>query len=123
MAPACPGMVIKSAGQSTDNDRMTARVFAAGRLAPRMEIGIGIGELAGRILFVVLLVAAPLLPEISSSIFEFPAVTNWWVCLPFCALFLLALLDVRHLRRIDYLNAVGNRVAGRGWGPGWSGGS
>jgi Glycosyltransferase family 87 len=85
---------------------MTARVFADGKLVPRLETGIGIGELTGRILFIALLAAAPLLPEINSSIFSFPAVTNWWVCVPFCALFLLALLDVRHLCRIYNLDLL-----------------
>lgn len=81
---------------------MAARAFSGGVRVPR----IGIGELAGRILFITLLAAAPLLPKLTCSSSSFPAVTNWWVCLPFCGLFLLALLDVRHPRRIYNLDLV-----------------
>lgn len=63
-------------------------------------------ELAARSAFVVLLATAPFLPVMKSSLFEYPAVTNWWVCLPFCALFLLALGDFRRplgLHNLDLL--------------------
>ncbi len=50
---------------------------------------------ARRALFVALLAAVPWLPHVSSNGFIYPAVTSFWVLLPFCALFLLPLLDVR----------------------------
>jgi hypothetical protein len=91
---------------------MAARVFARDVLEPR----IGLRECAARIMFVALLVAAPLLPEMTSSLFIFPAVANWWVSLPFCGLFLLALADVRHLRRLYNLDllVLGSFVVGLG---------
>ncbi len=45
--------------------------------------------------FVVLLVAAPLLPHMSSGAFDYPGVSAGWVCLPLCALLVLPLLDLR----------------------------
>ncbi|HEX3909412.1 MAG TPA: glycosyltransferase 87 family protein [Solirubrobacteraceae bacterium] len=48
-----------------------------------------------RLAYLALLVAAPLLPHLNSNAFFFPAVSNGWVCLPFCALLLLALIDLR----------------------------
>jgi hypothetical protein len=53
-----------------------------------------------------LLAAAPLLPHLSSNVFFFPAVSNGWVCLPFCALMLLPLLDLRALRRARQLDLL-----------------
>ncbi len=52
-----------------------------------------------RLLYLGLLLGAPLLPHLSSNVFFFPAVSNGWVCLPFCALLLLPLIDLRSLRR------------------------
>lgn len=69
--------VVKGSSERADTICMTTRVFASTWQMPR----IANGELVGRIVFVALLVAAPLLPEISSSLFVFPAVNNWWVCL------------------------------------------
>jgi hypothetical protein len=54
--------------------------------------------LSVRVGFAALLAAPP--PHLSSDGFEYPAVSNFWSCLPFCALFLLPLLDVRTPRRL-----------------------
>jgi hypothetical protein len=47
-----------------------------------------------RLAFVVLLGACPLLPQLGSSIRDYPAVSNAWVMLPFGGLFLLGLVDL-----------------------------
>lgn len=59
-----------------------------------------------RLAFVALLLAAPLLPHLDSGGFEFPAVSNSWVCLPFCALMLLPLIDVRAPRRLFHFDLL-----------------
>lgn len=73
-------------------------------------------ELAARGAFLVLLAAAPLLPVIQSSLFIYPAVSNWWVCLPLCALFLLALGDLHRPLRLYNLDllALGSLIAALG---------
>lgn len=63
-------------------------------------------ELAARGAFVLLLAATPLLPVMSSNFFVFPAVNNWWVCLPLCSLFLLALGDLRRPLRMFNLDLL-----------------
>jgi hypothetical protein len=62
--------------------------------------------LAARGAFVVLLAAAPLLPLMAGSFFTYPEVSNWWVCLPFCGLFLLALGDIRRPLRLYNLDLL-----------------
>jgi hypothetical protein len=69
---------------------------------PRM----GRFELAARGAFVVLLAALPFLPVISSSVFAFPAVNSWWVCLPCCCLFVLTLCDIRRPLRMYNLDLL-----------------
>jgi hypothetical protein len=78
-----------------------------------------------RAAYVVLLASAPLLPHLTSDGFEFPAVSNFWVCLPFCALFLLPLLDSSVLRGrlflldllalLSFIVALGLERPGRVW--------
>ena len=63
-------------------------------------------ELVARGAFLVLLGATPFLPEMKSSLFDWPEVSGWWVCLPFCALFLLALGDLRHPLRLHNLDLL-----------------
>lgn len=63
-------------------------------------------ELAARAAFLLLLAAAPFLPDIRSSLFDWPAVSNWWVCLPLCGLFLLALGDLRRPLRLYNLDLL-----------------
>ncbi|MHB8243646.1 MAG: glycosyltransferase 87 family protein [Solirubrobacteraceae bacterium] len=48
-----------------------------------------------RTAFAGLLLAAALVPHLSSDGFDFPAVTDFWSLLPFCGLFGLALVDLR----------------------------
>jgi hypothetical protein len=62
--------------------------------------------LAARCAFLALLVATPLLPVMRSSFFTYPAVSNWWVCLPLWALFLLALGDLRRPLRLYNLDLL-----------------
>ncbi len=50
---------------------------------------------ARRSAFAALLLAAVLVPHLSSDGFDFPAVTDFWSLLPFCGLFLVALVDLR----------------------------
>jgi hypothetical protein len=59
-----------------------------------------------RATFVVLLVAAPLLPHISSDFFTFPAVEHSWVCIPLGALMLTALVDLRRPLRLVHLDLL-----------------
>jgi hypothetical protein len=66
----------------------------------------GAAQIGGRALFVALLVAAPLLPQFGNSLWTYPAVSNFWVYLPFCALFLLALVDVHRLARLFHLDLL-----------------
>jgi hypothetical protein len=80
----------------------TDGLLADSTAAPRM----GRAELAARGAFVVLLAAVPLMPVISSSVFTFPAVNNWWVCLPLCTLFLLTMGDVRRPLRVYNLDLL-----------------
>ena len=79
-------------------DGLLADSAAAPRIRP--------AELAARGAFVVLLAAAPFLPVMTSGVFMSPAVNNWWVCLPFCALFLLALGDLRRPLRLYNLDLL-----------------
>lgn len=98
---------------------MATRSPAVG-VAPR----IALASSARRLAFVVLLAAAPLLPHLSSNGFEYPAVSNVWVCVPFCALMLLPLSDLSAWRRLFYLDllvllsfvvALGLERPGRVW--------
>jgi hypothetical protein len=68
--------------------------WSAARVSPR------------RIAFAVLIVAAPLLPHLDSSRFEFPAVEHGWVCLPLSALILLALVDLQAWRQWLHLDLL-----------------
>lgn len=61
---------------------------------------------AGRLSYVALLIAAPLLPQLGNSYWTYPAVSHAWVLLPLCALFLLPLLDLRQLRRMFHLDLL-----------------
>jgi hypothetical protein len=80
------------------------RVLALTRPAP--EIGDFGVSVARRLSYIALLIAAPLLPQFGNSYRTFPAVSNFWVYLPFCALFLAPLLDVRKLRRMLHLDLL-----------------
>lgn len=61
---------------------------------------------ARRVAYLALLGLVPLLPHVSSNGFEFPAVSDFWACLPFCALLLLAVLDVQAMRRLVFLDLL-----------------
>jgi hypothetical protein len=67
---------------------------SAARISPR------------RIAFAALLAATPLLPQMQSSRFEFPAIEHGWVCLPLGGLILLALIDLRAWRRWIHFDLV-----------------
>jgi hypothetical protein len=98
---------------------MATRSPAAG-LAPPITLA----SPARRLAFVALLAAAPLLPHLSSNGFEYPAVSNVWACVPFGALMLLPLADLRAWRRLLHLDllvllsfvvALGLERPGRVW--------
>jgi uncharacterized membrane protein len=59
-----------------------------------------------RSIFAVLLVAAPLLPQLGSSYFTYPVVSHFWVYGVFCGLFLAPLVDLGRLRRILHLDLL-----------------
>jgi hypothetical protein len=61
---------------------------------------------AVRLMFVLLLCAAPLLPELGNSFSSYPVVSHAWVLLPFCGLFLVALLDVSNPWRLLHLDLL-----------------
>ncbi len=73
-------------------------------------------ELAARGAFVVLLAVMPFLPEMKSSLFDYPEVSNWFVCLPLCALFGLTLGDLRRPLRMHNLDllALGSLIIALG---------
>jgi hypothetical protein len=48
-----------------------------------------------RVGFLALLLSLPLLPHLESDPFGYPAVANGWICLPLCALIVLAVVDGR----------------------------
>jgi hypothetical protein len=66
----------------------------------------------------------PFLPHLSSNGFDFPAVSDFWACLPFCGLLILPFLDVKGRRRLfdldllvllSLLVALGFLRPGRTW--------
>jgi hypothetical protein len=63
-------------------------------------------SLAARLIFIALLVSCPLLPQLGNSFPTYPAVSHFWVLLPFCGLFLLPLIDFGHLRRMVHLDLL-----------------
>ncbi len=83
---------------------MVARVSALTRPAP--GIASAPAGLAVRVAFVALLSAAPLLPQLGNSLQTYPAVSHFWVMLPFCGLFLLGLVDFEHVRRMLHLDLL-----------------
>ncbi len=83
-------------------DRMAAHAPAV----RRRGASIGLGVLAQRVAFVGLLAALPLLPHLTSDGFEYPAVSDFWSCAPFCALLLLATVDLRRWRRLLHLDLL-----------------
>ncbi len=62
--------------------------------------------MAARLAFVALLIASPLLPQLRNSFQTYPAVSHFWVLLPFCGLFLLPFVDFDHLRRVSNLDLL-----------------
>ena len=74
----------------------------AGRSVPRAELGESV-RAAG---LVGLLAAALLVPHLSSNGFEYPAVSDGWVLLVFCALVLVPFLDLNALRRLVLLDLI-----------------
>jgi Glycosyltransferase family 87 len=71
--------------------------------------------------FAVLLVSVPLLPRIGADPFDYPAVSNGWVCLPLCGLILLAVSDVRpgprwaQLDLLAFLSLTVSLICWRAW--------
>jgi hypothetical protein len=63
-------------------------------------------ELTVRLAFLALLVLVVLAPELSSSTFSYPAISNVWVALPLSGLLLAGLVDVRHRPRLAYLDLL-----------------
>jgi hypothetical protein len=59
-----------------------------------------------RTAFVALVAVALVAPEMSSSAFSYPAVSNTWVALPLSGLLLAGLVDVRHPPRLAYLDLL-----------------
>ena len=93
------------------------RVYAS--TASASESHDAMPKLAGRLGYLALLITAPLLPQIGNSYWTYPAVSNFWVFVPLCGLFLLPLLDVRRPRRmsnIDLLALLSFGVALGSWG-------
>jgi hypothetical protein len=96
---------------------MSAHALIA-RRAGRRRLGISTCRTA----YVVLLASVP---HLTSDGFDFPAVSNSWVCLPFCAVFLLPLLDTSVLRGrlflldvlalLSFIVALGLERPGRVW--------
>lgn len=84
--------------------KMARRVPALTGSAP--VIGGVAASVAGRLSYVTLLIAAPLLPQIGNSYWTYPAVSHFWVFVPLCGLFLLPLVDVRRLRRMSHLDLL-----------------
>lgn len=77
-----------------------------------------------RTAFLLLLLFAVLVPHLSSNGFDFPAVSSFSSLLPFCALFLLPLLDMRRrgralnvdlLAMVSFVVALGCWRDTRGW--------
>jgi hypothetical protein len=77
-----------------------------------------------RTAFLLLLLFAALVPHLSSNGFDFPAVSSFSSLLPFCALFLLPLLDMRKpgralqvdlLAMVSFVVALGCWRDTRGW--------
>jgi hypothetical protein len=83
---------------------MVARASALTRPVARTTSGPV--HLATRLTFLALLGAVLLLPQPRSSLHAYPAVSHFWVLLPFCALFLLGLVDVAHVRRMFHLDLL-----------------
>jgi hypothetical protein len=73
---------------------------------PAPEVNGAPVSLAARLIFIVLLGACPLLPQLGNSFSDYPAVSHFWVLLPFCGLFLLPLVDVGHLRQMFHLDLL-----------------
>jgi Glycosyltransferase family 87 len=59
-----------------------------------------------RTAFVALLATSLLIPQLKNSFWTYPAVPNPWVLAPFCALFLLALIDLSHPWQILHLDLL-----------------
>jgi Glycosyltransferase family 87 len=91
-------------GAGSPADEMTQR--ASLRTAPAIAAGRALAPLATRLGFVALLAASPFLPQLGNSFSSYPAVSHSWVMLPFCGLFLLPLIDVRHLRQLRHLDLL-----------------
>src|SRR5689334_17639105 len=82
----------------------------------------GLGRTVQRTAFITLLAAAPLLPQVGSDRFDFPAVTSFWALPVFAALMLLPFIGAhRRLFRLDllvmvsFLVALGCERPGRAW--------
>jgi hypothetical protein len=93
------------------------RIFASAGSAT--EVRRPTANAVGRVSYVALLIAAPLLPQIGNSYWTYPAVSRIWVFAPLCGLFLLPLVDVRRAQRIsnlDLLVLLSFAVALGSWG-------
>jgi uncharacterized membrane protein len=61
---------------------------------------------ARRLIYIALIVLAPLLPQFGNSYFTYPVVSHFWTSLAFCGLFLLPLVDLQRLRRMLHLDLL-----------------
>lgn len=59
-----------------------------------------------RTAFVALLATSLLIPQLKNSFWTYPAVANPWVLAPFCALFLLAVIDLSHPWQLLHLDLL-----------------
>jgi len=59
-----------------------------------------------RAAFVALLATSLLIPQLKNSFWTYPAVPNPWVLAPFCALFLLAVIDLSHPWQLLHLDLL-----------------
>jgi hypothetical protein len=80
--------------------------MAAHAPAVRRGAWVGLDVVARRVVFAALLVALPFLPHLTSDGFEYPTVSSFWSCVPFCALLTLATVDTRAWRRIANLDLL-----------------
>ena len=85
-------------------DEMMQPAFAP--TVPATGVDRAPARLAARVIFIALLAVSPLLPEFGNSISNYPAVSHFWVLLPFCGLFLLPLVDAGHLRRLRHVDLL-----------------